>query len=85
MTVVPMPPRSRWFADPRGHGRGLRVTAHPETGMVVLSLWRADECVATVRLTPTEAAGLVGALGAGLADLAGTAGAEVTTDRAADG
>lgn len=84
--MVPMPPRSRWFADPRGHGRGLRVTAHPETGMVVLSLWRADECAATVRLTPEEAAGLVGALGAGLAELVGTAAeAEVTTDRAAGG
>lgn len=70
MSVVPIPPRTRWVPDPRGGGRGVRVSAHPEAGVVVVSLWRADECVATVRLRPTEAADLASALTASLAELA---------------
>jgi hypothetical protein len=46
--------RSRWFADARG--RSLRATWHPEAGMVVLSLWQADRCVGTFRLSATDAA-----------------------------
>ncbi|MFH5822620.1 hypothetical protein [Georgenia sp. AZ-5] len=71
MTVVPLPPRSRWVTDPRGEGRGLRVTSHPEAGVVVVSVWRADECVATVHLRPDAAAALAGALADGLAALTG--------------
>jgi hypothetical protein len=56
--------------DRRGGGRAVRVTAHPEAGVVVLSVWRADECAATVRLEPAEAAELAGAVAAGLAALA---------------
>lgn len=41
------------FLDDRG--QALRVTWHAEPGMVVLSIWRADECVGTVRLAPDEA------------------------------
>jgi len=70
MSVVPIPPRTRWVPDPRGGGRGVRISAHPESGVVVLSLWRADECVATARLRPSEAADLVSALTASLAELA---------------
>jgi hypothetical protein len=46
--------RSRWFADARG--RSLRATWHPEAGMVVFSLWQADRCVGTFRLSATDAA-----------------------------
>ena len=67
MTVVPLPPRGEWFGDARDGSRALRVSWHAEVGAVVLSTWREDGCVGTVRLTPTEAARLVGTLAAGLA------------------
>jgi hypothetical protein len=70
MSVVPIPPRTRWVPDPRGGGRGVRISAHPESGVVVLSVWRADECVATARLRPNETSDLVSALTASLAELA---------------
>lgn len=41
------------FLDDRG--QALRVTWHEEAGVVVLSTWRAEECVGTVRLAPEEA------------------------------
>lgn len=56
------PQLSEWFADDRG--RSLRATWHPDQGMVVMSLWRATECVGTIRLTPADAARLAGALAA---------------------
>jgi len=70
MTVVPVPPHTRWVPDPRGGGRGVRVSAHPESGVVVISVWKSDECVATARLRPGEAADLVSALTVSLAELA---------------
>jgi hypothetical protein len=48
--------RSRWFADERG--RSLRATWHPEAGMVVLSLWQADRCIGTFRVSGDDAAEL---------------------------
>ena len=50
--------RSRWFADERG--RSLRATWHPQAGLVVLSLWQADRCVSTFRLSGQDAAALSG-------------------------
>lgn len=47
MTVSPLPLRGGVHFDPRDDGRALRVTAHPETGTVTLSIWRHDVCVAT--------------------------------------
>lgn len=41
------------FLDDRG--QALRVTLHAEAGMVVLSIWRTEECVGTVRLAADEA------------------------------
>ena len=67
MTVLPMPPRGEWFADARDGDRALRVSWHSELGCVVLSTWRGDACVGTLRLAPAEAARLVGTLAAGLA------------------
>lgn len=59
----------RWVADARGEDRGVRVSAHPEAGFVVLSIWRAGVCTGTVRLLADEAAALVAGLGQSLADL----------------
>jgi len=47
MGVSPLPRRGGVHFDARNDGRALRVSAHPETGSVVLSIWRGDECVAT--------------------------------------
>ncbi|QKE84625.1 hypothetical protein [Arthrobacter sp. NEB 688] len=63
-----VPGRSAVVPDARGEGRALRVTWHPEAGVVVLSVWRDNVCVATTRLSPDEAAGLVEVLASGLAD-----------------
>ena len=73
MSVVPLPARGAWLADARDSRRALRVSWHGEQGCVVLSTWRDDTCVGTVRLTPADAAHLAAALADGL-----TAGASVT-------
>ena len=67
MTVVPLPPRGEWFGDARDGDRALRVSWHAERGCVVLSTWRDAACVATARLTPADAARLIGVLAQGLA------------------
>lgn len=48
------------FLDDRG--QALRATWHAEAGLAVLSIWKADECVGTVRLAPEEAHRLAGFL-----------------------
>ena len=70
MSVVPLPAHGRWARDLRGEGRAVRVSAHPESGLLTLSVWRANSCVGTVRLAPEEAAELVAGLAEGLAHLA---------------
>ena len=68
-----MTPPSTWLAlvaDLRGQGRAVRVSAHAEAGFLVVSTWKADECVSTVRLLPEEAAHLMAGLAEGLAELA---------------
>lgn len=63
-------PHSPWIADLRGDGRVVRVSAHTEAGFLVISTWKSDQCVGTVRLLPGEAAELVAGVAAGLAALA---------------
>lgn len=67
MTVVPLPPRGEWFPDARDGDRALRVSWHIELGCVVLSSWRGEGCVGTVRLAPADAARLITVLADGLA------------------
>ena len=62
-------PAGRWAFDQRGDGRGVRVSAHIEGGFLVLSTWKSDQCVATVRLLPDEAAQLTANLAEELAQL----------------
>lgn len=67
--VQPLPHlRRELIAD--GARSQLRATWHLESGDLVLSLWRGEECVATSHLTPPEAGRLAGFLTGGLADLA---------------
>jgi hypothetical protein len=70
MTAVRLPTNGRWAWDQRGDGRAVRVSTHAEAGVVNVSLWRDDVCVGTARLAPSEAAGLIGGLTDGLAELA---------------
>ena len=61
------------FLDDRGGERGMRVSWHADAGVVVLSLWRVDACVATFRLPLEEVPELVGVLVRGLAESGGRA------------
>lgn len=63
-------PLGGWVFDKRGDGRAVRVSAHAEAGFLVLSTWKSDACVSTVRLLPDEAARLVSNIADGLARLA---------------
>jgi len=58
----------------------VRVSSHVEGGFLVLSTWKQDTVVATVRLLPDEAAVLVAGIAEGLTRLAGaTADAELAS------
>ena len=70
MTVVRLPTRGQWAWDVRGEGRAVRISAHVESGLVNLSVWRHDVCVGTVRLLPSEVANLMAGLSEGLAEIA---------------
>ena len=67
MTVAAPSLRGLWFGDAREASRALRASWHAEAGCVVLSTWRGDACVGTVRLTPGEAARLAESLTAAVA------------------
>ena len=59
----------RWISDQRGEGRGVRVSSHVEGGFLVLSTWKQDTVVATVRLLPDEASAFVAGVAEGLSRL----------------
>jgi hypothetical protein len=59
---------SEVFLDPRSGDRVLRVTWHPESDVVVLSLWRESTCVGTFRLGRESVTPFVDALLDGLAE-----------------
>ncbi|MGY1617067.1 hypothetical protein ACI797_10015 [Geodermatophilus sp. SYSU D00691] len=69
MTVIALPTHGRWTWDARGDGRAVRVSTHPDVGLLNVSIWRADVCVGTVRLTAADAAGLASSLTDGIARL----------------
>ena len=54
------------FVDERG--AAMRVTWHPERDEVVVSLWRADRCTQTVRLSRRDAGRLAAFLATALAE-----------------
>jgi hypothetical protein len=49
-------------------GRSLRVSAHPELGRVVLSIWQEDTCIGTFRLAPGDVPDVVRMLSAAAVD-----------------
>ena len=62
MSVSPLPGHGGVHVDPRGNGRALRVSAHPELGLVTISVWRDDRCVATHQVPTADVPGLVSML-----------------------
>ena len=56
------------LTDARGGGRVMRLTWHHEVDLVVLSVWKDETCVATVRVTRDDVPALVSALVSGLAE-----------------
>ncbi|MGY1741688.1 MULTISPECIES: hypothetical protein [unclassified Blastococcus] len=70
MTVVPLRSDSWTWESARGLTRAVRVSPHVDAGLLTVSFWRDDRCAGTVRLTPEEAASLVGRLSAALAGMA---------------
>lgn len=62
-----LPTRGEVVVDSRGGDRALRVSWHPEHGLVVLSVWRGATCVATVQVAAAEVPHLVEVLVRGLA------------------
>ena len=65
-TVAPVPDGVEYFLDARGPARALRVSWHHEADLVVLSMWRGQECVATFRLAIEEVPDLIATLREGL-------------------
>src|SRR5215218_9452650 len=70
MTVIPLPRHGQWAWDLRGEGRGVRISAHVDVGVMNLSLWRGGTCVGTAQLLPADVAKLASGLTEGLAELA---------------
>ena len=40
-----------WFADADRRSRTMRVSPHPQEGVVTLSVWEGRQCTNTVRIT----------------------------------
>lgn len=66
--VRPIPQLGGVVEDARGRGRALRVSWHPEDGLVVLSLWDGPRCTGTVRVAAADVPALLDALRIGLPD-----------------
>ena len=62
MSVTPAPQHGTVLVGRDVAGRALRVSAHPEHGRVVLSIWQGPQCLATVRLAGADVPELVRAL-----------------------
>ena len=62
-----LPVRGEVVVDARGGDRALRVSWHPEHGVVVMSVWRGNTCVGTVQVETAEVPHLVDVLVRGLA------------------
>ncbi len=65
--VSPLPTRGEVVVDARGGARAMRVSWHPERGVVVLSIWRGSTCVGTMQVHSAEVPHLVDVLVRGLA------------------
>lgn len=66
MFVAPAPRKGQVLVGRDAPGRALRVSAHPESGRIVLSIWQDAKCVGTVRLLPQDVPDVLHALGEAL-------------------
>jgi hypothetical protein len=57
-----LPTQGEVFEDVRGAGRTLRVSWHSADGVVVMSMWRANECTGSFRLPVSDLPDLLRAL-----------------------
>lgn len=62
-----------WFLDDRDPPRRLQVTHHPDSRVVVFSIWHEELCTATFRLPVEDGPAMIEILVAGLAQAAGDA------------
>lgn len=70
-------PSGRWLWEAaRGSTRAVRVSPHPHSELVALSLWRDDRCVGSLRLAPAEVSSLIAKLSGALAEIAMAPGRE---------
>jgi hypothetical protein len=60
--VLPFPNPGDTFVDARGNGRTLRISRHPEAGLLILSLWMGEVCRASFRLPADDAPRLLAQL-----------------------
>ena len=54
MTISPLPRHGDVIVGRDVTGRTLRISGHPESGRVVLSIWQDTVCRATLRLSPED-------------------------------
>ncbi|NYG06250.1 hypothetical protein BJ986_000737 [Phycicoccus badiiscoriae] len=54
MTVSPLPRHGDVIVGRDVAGRTLRISGHPDSGRVVLSIWQDTVCRATLRLSPDD-------------------------------
>jgi len=66
--VSPLPRRGSTIAGRDAAGRRLRISSHPDAGRVVLSIWPAEICRATLRLAEEDVPELVRMLTGTLVD-----------------
>jgi hypothetical protein len=62
MFVSPLPSAGDIVVGRDRAGRILRISSHPESDRVVLSIWQGVTCLATLRLAPADIPDLVRAL-----------------------
>ena len=65
-TVTPLPSLGEVFAGQDVAGRELRISGHPDSDRLVLSIWQSGRCLATVRLARADVPDVTRALVAGL-------------------
>jgi hypothetical protein len=63
MFVTPVPRLGDVVVGRDGVGRVLRISAHPDSDRVVLSIWQDGACMGTVRLAGSDVGQLVEVLG----------------------
>lgn len=59
MTISPLPRHGDVIVGRDVAGRTLRISGHPESGRVVLSIWQDNVCRATLRLLADDVPQLV--------------------------